>query len=81
MKRIALLIALIIAVVAANAQDGKRCAGITAKKVQCRNVVTVGSHCHHHNPSGLKCGALTSKKTPCKMKVSKAGERCKFHKD
>lgn len=81
MKRIALLIALVIAVIAANAQDGKRCAGITTKGKQCKVVVTTGTHCHHHGPDTLRCGAMTSKKTPCKMKVSKQGERCKFHKD
>lgn len=81
MKRIALLIALIIAVIAAQAQDSKRCKGITTKNVQCKVQVTSGDYCHHHSPTALKCGAMTVKKTPCKMKVSKQGERCKFHKD
>lgn len=81
MKRLALLIALIIAVVAAQAQDGTRCKGITTKNVQCKIRVTSGEYCHHHSPTALKCGAMTSKKQPCKMKVSKAGGKCRFHKD
>jgi hypothetical protein len=78
MKRIALLIALIIAVVAANAQDGKRCAGITTKNIQCKNVIKEGTLCHVHNGS-LKCGAKTSKNQACKMKVAKEHDRCRFH--
>lgn len=81
MKRIALLIALIIAVVAAQAQDVKRCKGITVKKEQCKVRVTSGDYCHHHSPTALKCGAMTAKKTPCKMKVKKQGEKCYHHKD
>lgn len=81
MKRIALLIASVIAIAAssASAQDPKRCKGIKADGTACRSIIKEGSYCQYHNPDALHCGAKTRKGTPCKIRVKKQGDRCRYH--
>lgn len=60
--------------------DTLKCAGITAKGLQCKSTwVEDNGFCRVHNPKKITCGSPKANGEPCKQAVNQAGDKCAFH--
>lgn len=86
MKKLTLALALICATLTIMAQNpqckAKRYDAKLKDSVQCRmpsNFIGPNGYCPAHNPDLPRCGATKKDGQQCRMRVDKAGDRCRFH--
>jgi len=65
-----------------------QCSGTTKANTQCKQTVTNGTLCHHHDPNYIVkvevataiCSGTTKANKPCKVKTKHTSGKCHHHR-